>query len=333
MKLLENGITKHMFKKLALYSSLITLALNSNAYAAEPFEQWLQGVRLEASQKGISQATLNAAFKDVKPISRVIELDRKQPEGKLSFAQYKKRVISDARIAQGRRLYKEHRAELEKASKKYGVQPQYIVALWGIETSYGNNTGGFSVISALATLAHEGRRADFFRTELLNALKIIDQGHISAHKMKGSWAGAMGQNQFMPSSFKAYAVDGNGDGKRDIWTSLPDVFSSTANYLGTSGWKDDQRWGRAVKVPSSFSESMTGRDKKRSLSEWSKLGVVLPSGAPIPVVAEMKAALIAPDGLQGPTYLAYDNFDVIMKWNRSTYFATSVGLLADAIAR
>lgn len=301
--------------------------------ASESFSQWLSGLKSDAAKEGISSATIDAALTGIKPIPRVIELDRKQPEGKFTFTQYRQRVISQARIDQGRRLYKQHRVELKKAAEKYGVPAQYIVALWGVETSYGNNTGGFGVLPALATLAHDGRRSSFFRKELINALKIIDDGHISAKKMKGSWAGAMGQNQFMPSSFHAYAVDGNGDGKRDIWTSLPDVFASTANYLSKSGWKEDQRWGRRVSVPKGFPKSLTGRKVKKTLSEWKGMGVTLPGGGALPSSPNLKASLIAPDGLSGPTFLAYENFNVIMKWNKSTYFATSVGLLADAIAQ
>jgi membrane-bound lytic murein transglycosylase B len=323
-----------MLRILTLLALIVAVTVFSGAsYAAQDFDAWVKELRAEAAQKGISQQTIDAALSDLKPIPRVIELDRKQPEGKMTFAQYKKRVISDARIAQGRRLYKEHRAALEVAAQKYGVPAQYIVALWGVETSYGNNTGGFKVVPALATLAHDGRRSSFFRKELFDALKIIDEGHISAKSMKGSWAGAMGQNQFMPSSFHAFAIDGNADGKRDIWGTLPDVFASTANYLGTSGWKAEEKWGRAVKVPADLPKSLTGRKNKRTLQEWKNLGVTMPNGNKLPVVAGMKAALIAPDGLSGPTFLAYSNFDVIMKWNKSTYFATSVGLLAVQIAR
>jgi membrane-bound lytic murein transglycosylase B len=307
------------------------------AWAAQDFSSWLKNFRMEAESQGISQSTLNAALSGVTPISRVIELDRKQPEGTMTFAKYKDRVISQQRINTGRHLLRKHRGELEKAAAKYGVPPQVIVALWGIETSYGDNTGGFKVVDALATLAHDGRRSAFFRKELLNALKIIDAGHISAANMKGSWAGAMGQNQFMPSSFHAYAVDGNGDGKRDIWGSLPDVFSSTANYLSKSGWRADERWGRAVKIPASIRKATpkgkAGTKVKRSLSEWAAMGVTLPDGTPLPVVNGMKGAVVLPGGQAGPAYLVYDNYRVIMRWNNSTYFATSVGLLSDLIAQ
>lgn len=300
---------------------------------AEPFDAWLQSFKAEAAQKGISQTTLNQSLTGIEPIPRVIELDRKQPEGRLTFAEYQKRVINKARINQGRALYQKHRKELNQISGKYGVQPQYIVALWGIETSYGNNTGGFKVIPALATLAHEGRRADFFRAELINALKIIEAGHIHHTKMKGSWAGAMGQNQFMPSSFHAYAVDGNNDGKRDIWTSLPDVFASTANYLSSSGWRGDERWGRRIKLPAGFPQSLEGLETQKTLAQWSALGITQANGQGLPRAEDMKASIVAPDGLAGPAFLVYNNYRVILKWNRSKYFATSVGLLADQIAQ
>jgi membrane-bound lytic murein transglycosylase B len=318
--------------RLALFS-LCMVFLSAPATAAQNFDVWLDGVRQEAKQKGISEKTVQIALAGIKPIPRVIELDRKQPEGSMTFAQYYERVINDQRVKQGRYEYRKNRELLEVAAKKYGVPAHYIVALWGIETNYGGNTGGFKVVPALATLAHDGRRSSFFRSELMNALKILDEGHITAQNMKGSWAGAMGQNQFMPSSFHSFAVDGNNDGKRDIWGSLPDVFASTANYLSRSGWKEDQRWGREVSVPKGFPKSLEGKGTKKSIDEWSKLGVTLPSGGKLPNATGLKASLIAPDGLNGRTFLAYDNFRVIMKWNNSTYFATSVGLLADQIAQ
>lgn len=315
-----------------ILSLCLLIVFTTPAHADDKFDTWVAAFKDEAKRKGISAELLDNAFKGVKPVARIIELDRKQPEGTMTFAQYQKRVISDARIAQGRRMYQEHHELLDATAKKYGVPAQYIVALWGVETSYGNNTGGFDVVTALSTLAYDGRRAKFFRSELMNAFKILDEGHIDHKNMKGSWAGAMGQNQFMPSSFHAFAVDGNDDGRRDIWTSLPDVFASTANYLSKSGWREDEKWGRRVAVPKSLSKAQIGRDKKKTLAEWKRLGVTLPDGNDIPVIDGFKAAVIAPDGLDGPTYLVYHNFNVVLKWNRSDYFATSVGILADAIA-
>ncbi len=319
--------------KILLTTAVALLLTSGNVMASGDLNEWVAAFKRDAIRQGISERVVEDALRGFTPNSRIIELDRKQPEGTMTFAQYKKRVINDARVAQGRRLYNEHRDLLQKVSDKYGVPAQYIVALWGIETSYGNNTGGFNVPHALATLAYDGRRSSFFRKELINALKIIDAGHIDGATMKGSWAGAMGQNQFMPSSFHSFAVDGNDDGKRDIWTSLPDVFASTANYLSRSGWKEDELWGRRVRLPKSFSKDMIGLDVKHDLETWKRMGVTLPNGNAIPVVAGMKASVVAPDGLSGPAYLAYENYRVIMRWNKSTYFATSVGILADSIVQ
>jgi membrane-bound lytic murein transglycosylase B len=240
--------------------------------------------------------------------------------------------VTPDRIQKGQALYREHRALLDQVSARYNVQPHYIVALWGIETSFGKNTGGFNVVEALATLAYDGRRAEFFRSELMQALKILEEGHITPAAMKGSWAGAMGQNQFMPSSFFNFAVDGNGDGRTDIWTSLPDVFASTANYLSKSGWKGDERWGRAVSLPSTFPKSLSDGKTQKPLSQWAAIGVTLPGGEALPARDNFPAGIAAPDGVDGRAFLVYNNFQTTLKWNRSTYFALSVGLLADAIA-
>lgn len=318
---------------LSLLLTVMFCTSSIQAKADDKLDEWIAEFKKDAQSKGISKEVVDRALEGFKPSERIIELDRKQPEGTMTFAQYQNRVISDARIQQGRRMYEQHKDLLEKTAKKYGVPAQYIVALWGIETSYGNNTGGFNVPHALATLAYDGRRSSFFRGELINALKIIDAGHINNNEMKGSWAGAMGQNQFMPSSFHAYAVDGNDDGKRDIWTSLPDVFASTANYLSKSGWKGDQRWGRRVALPKDFRQDKVGLNIQKNLAQWRALGVTLPNGQPIPTHDTIMASLVMPDGEGGPVYLVYNNYRVIMKWNKSTYFATSVGLLADKIAQ
>lgn len=319
-------------KKFLTFSFLLFVANTALAGDQATYEQWLAGFKQQATRQGVSQQTIATAFADSKFLPRVIELDRKQPESKMTFPEYKAKIVSAQRINQGRHELRKHRVLLEEIGKTYGVQPQYIVALWGIETNFGSNTGGFSVIDSLATLAFEGRRSAFFTDELINALKIIDQGHIAAVNMKGSWAGAMGQSQFMPSSFLAYAQDYNRDGRKDIWNTHADVFASAANYLARSGWKGDEKWGRAVKIPANLTDSMIGRDKKRSIAEWARIGVTLPNGHPLPQ-ADMKGAIVVPDGVgSGEAFLVYGNYDTIMKWNRSTYFATSVGLLADAIA-
>lgn len=311
---------------LALFPFALTAAEPSEA----GFQQWVSSFKQRAESQGISRKTLKAAFRDAHFNEKVIRLDRKQPESTLTFEKYLDLVINDQRIREGRQMLQKHRALLEEVSKKYGVQPRFIVALWGIETSYGKITGGYSIIEALATLAYEGRRAEFFEKELVNALKIIDADHIEPDVMQGSWAGAMGQSQFMPSSFLAFAQDYNGDGKRDIWDTKADVFASIANYLSKSGWNDEITWGRKVKLPGNFDYSQTGRDTKKSILTWQKLGVRRANGQALPHV-DIPASIVLPGDKAGPAYMVYKNYDVIMKWNRSLFFATAVGILSDAI--
>ena len=298
---------------------------------AEEFNTWLDTLKIEARSKGISQSTIESSLSGIKPIPRVIELDRKQPEFTLTFKEYLRRVVSDRRIRIGKAKLVEHEKLLAEISIKYGVQPRYIIALWGIETDFGRITGGFPVISSLATLAYDGRRSKFFRKELFLALKIVDKGHITAKDMLGSWAGAMGQNQFMPSSFHAYAVDYNRDGSKDIWKTLPDIFASIANYLSKSGWQGDQTWGRAVRLPDKFSSKLLGRKIKKGLKQWHELGVRKLSGKDLPK-RNLISSIIRPEkGMVGPAFVVYHNYGVILKWNRSNYFATAVGTLSDKI--
>lgn len=311
----------------------ILLPMQSFAYSEQGFQTWLKAVETEALKKGISPNVVQEALGRVEFLPRVIALDGKQPEKKITFAEYRKRILSDTRITRGRKLYKEHADALQRVAQKYGVAPQYIVALWGTETNFGSYTGNFSVINSLATLAYEGRRGKFFRSELFKALEILDQGHIDIETMEGSWAGAMGQNQFMPSSFHRFAVDGNGDGRRDIWTNLDDVFASTANYLAKNGWKPGQKWGREVVLTQAISKDLLSKRMKKPLIFWQKKGVRLANGANLPQDADISATLYCPDGLASNCFLGYDNYRVFLAWNRSTYFASSVGLLADAISR
>jgi membrane-bound lytic murein transglycosylase B len=310
---------------------VLALMLPGQLEAAQDFSAWLQGVREEAKAAGISETTLDQALVGIEPIPRVIELDRRQPEFTLTFKQYLKRVVNDRRARIGRAKLVEHRELLDAIARKYRVQPRFIVALWGIETDFGRITGGFPVVASLATLAHDGRRSKFFRKELMLALRIIDQGHISAKKMIGSWAGAMGQNQFMPSSFHAYAVDHDGNGSKDIWGTLPDVFASIANYLSKSGWRDDQTWGRPATAPSNFKAELTGRKLRKKLSEWQSLGVRRADGSDLPA-RDLEASVISPEkNSLEPIFIAYHNYRVILRWNRSDYFAIAVGTLADRL--
>ena len=318
--------------KLAQFVALISvLLLFAVPGSAEDFQTWLVKLRVEAEGKGISQSVLDEALVGIQPIPRVIELDRRQPEFTLPFAQYRDRVVPQSRIKKGRVKYQENRDLLEEIGGKIGVQPRFIVALWGIETDFGRVTGGFKVIPALATLAHDGRRSAFFRKELLHALQILHEGHIAPKEMMGSWAGAMGQSQFMPSSFLAHAVDYDGDGRRDIWTTRPDIFASAANYLAKSGWRADQTWGREVKLPPDFDFALADLKVRKPIGGWQALGVRQPDGGDLPT-RQLSASIVLPEkGKMSPAYLVYGNYRTTLRWNRSTYFALAVGLLSDGI--
>jgi len=309
----------------------VLAAQTSSASAQDlPFAKWLDGLKREALGRGIAATTLDAAFVGIKPIPRVIELDRKQPEFTLTFRQYMDRVVPASRVKKGRKKFAENRAQLEKIGKQYGVEPRFLVAFWGIETDFGRVTGGFPVVPALATLAYDGRRSAYFRKELLNSLKILDEGHITPKKMVGSWAGAMGQCQFMPSSFLNFAVDQNGDGRKDIWTTKADVYGSAANYLSGSGWKYDQTWGRAVRLPANFDAKLANLKIRKRLSEWQRLGVRRTDGNDLPK-RDLMASIVFTEGPGSAAYAVYDNYRTILKWNRSTFFAVAVGSLADRL--
>jgi membrane-bound lytic murein transglycosylase B len=298
----------------------------------QSFADWLADFRNEASSLGISDPTLDTALSTVvEPLPRIIELDRSQPEFVQTFTGYMRNRMSDRRVERGRRLLAEHRELFGEIQRKYGIQPHYLAAFWALESNFGDETGGFSVINALATLAYDPRRADMFRAELLSALRIIDEGHIPAERMTGSWAGAMGQCQFMPSTFKAYAVDGDGDGKINIWASLPDVFASAGNYLSRLGWKADERWGREVILPADFDFALSGTGVRKTVSEWNSLGIKRADGSALGN-SDIIGSVIVPAGAKGPAFLAYNNFHTILEWNRSTFYGIAVGHLADRFA-
>jgi membrane-bound lytic murein transglycosylase B len=287
-------------------------------------------LRAEAVSRGVRASTLKGALDGVKLIPRVIELDRRQPEFTLTFRQYMDRVVPKSRVKKGRQRLRENRALLDGIARKYGVQPRFIVAFWGIETDFGRHTGGFSVIPALVTLAYDGRRSAYFRGELLHALDILDKNHVEPKNMIGSWAGAMGQTQFMPSSFVAYAVDYDGDGRKDIWNSRADALASGANYLARQGWKGDQTWGRPVTLPDGFDTGLADLGVRKPLSAWRRLGLRGAGGGDL-AGPELTASVVLPEGRDGPAYLIYNNYLTILKWNRSTFFALAVGFLADQL--
>ncbi|PMH41924.1 lytic transglycosylase [Vibrio sp. 10N.286.49.B3] len=324
-----------MFKQTALGLGLsLVFAMPVLGADKVSFEQYVTELKQEAKESGISTTILDQAFANVEFKPRAVTADKNQPERRLTLDEYIPRAVPDWKVKQAKELYQKHFTTLSKIGDKYGVQPRFIVALWGVESNFGKFTGNYQVVDALATMAYEGRREAFFRKELMAALTILEQGHITPQNMKGSWAGAMGQPQFMPSSFLAYAADGDGNNKKDIWTSEADVFASAANYLSQSGWDDTFTWGRQVQVPSGIDISLQGREasQAKTLDQWRKLGITRFDGSPLPSIdKDLKAWLIIPDGANGRNYLIYNNYNVLMKWNRSYYFALAVSHLADRI--
>jgi membrane-bound lytic murein transglycosylase B len=298
----------------------------------QEFSAWLAQLRVDASAAGISPATLDVALSGIEaPLQQVLDRDRKQPEMIQPLGVYVATRVSEERIAAGRRMLLRYHTWLGKIERQYQVQRRFIVALWGIESNYGRNTGNLEVIPALVTLAYDARRGDYFRKELLDALYIVDAKHIPLSQLKGSWAGAMGAFQFMPSTYRHYAVDADGDGRIDIWSSVPDALASAANYLAKAGWQNGQTWGRPVKLPETLDYSLAGLETSLPLSRWQALGVRRSNGKSLPH-RDLQASLIAPDGRGGPAYLVYHNLRVLRRWNRSSSFAVAVGTLADSYA-
>ena len=335
-----------VIKKLAvilLSASLSTSVLAEQKTQAD-FDVYVAALKKEALEKGYDEALVDQALATAKFKKKVISADKNQPEVKETLETYLPKRVPQWKIDRARKLYKENQDVLEKVAKEYGVQARFIVALWGLESNFGKIQGGHSVIASLVTLAFDGRRETMYKNQLWAALDILKEGHITLDKFKGSWAGAMGQTQFMPTSFNAYAVDYNGDGRKDIWTTEEDSFASIANYLKQAGWNDDLTWGRQVKLPEGFDNSNIlkrgtktrsqwseyWKDSERSLADWQALGVRKMDGSDLPNV-DVTAAMVMPDDVNGRMYLAYDNYKALMHWNRSYYFATSVGYLSDRI--
>ena len=311
---------------LLLFSGLLSAPLQ----ASPDFYAYVAGLKQQALAAGIKPETVAAAFANIRVIEPAIKHDKNQPEFKLTLDSYIPRAVPQWKVNQAKALYRQHLPLLTKIGAEYDVQPRFIVALWGIETNFGKLTGTYPLISSLATLAWDGRREDFFKGQLLDALRIIEQGHVTPSAFKGSWAGAMGQVQFMPSSFLKYAVDQDGDGKKDLWGNLADVFGSAANYLQQNGWHGDETWGRQVKLPEGLDPALLGLEQTRQLSAWQALGVRQLDGSPLPGV-EMQASLVRPDDAKGRAYLAYPNYLVLRHWNRSHYFVVAVVTLADRL--
>ncbi|CAH9066415.1 Tn3 family transposase TnXax1 [Pseudoalteromonas holothuriae] len=333
-----------MIKKLTVLVSALCISSSVWANTQAKFEDYVADLKAEAQSKGYEQALIDSAFATAKFKKKVITNDKNQPEVVETLETYLPKRVPQWKINQARKLYKEHKTILEKIAKEYGVQARFIVALWGLESNFGRIQGGYPVISALITLAFDGRREALYKRQLWAALDILKSGHITLDDFKGSWAGAMGQTQFMPTSFNAYAVDYNNDGRKDIWTTTEDAFASIANYLKQAGWNDDLTWGRQIQLPEGFDHKYVlkrgtktrkqwlayWQDSERSLQDWQALGLRRADGSDLPKVS-VTAALVMPDDINGRMYLAYDNYKALMHWNRSYYFATSVGYLSDRI--
>jgi len=320
-----------MKRRAFLATATLFAALPALSFAADTdFATWLARLRREAIAKGIRPQSVDRALRGVREIDRVIELDRAQPETKYTLQEYLDRIVTPDRISAGLQNLQENRTVLEQVTARYRVQPRFIVALWGLESNFGQVSGNFPTISALATLAYDGRRSELFRGELIAAIRIVDLGYIRPEDMRGSWAGAMGQCQFMPSTYLKAAVSFSGDGQRDIWNRRRDVLASIANYLAMLGWSDNETWGREVLAPAGLNPAFIGKEVSKLLPEWRRLGLRQLDGGELSG-RDIAASLVMPDGPDGRAFLIYDDFRVLLRWNNSTYFAISVGLLADAM--
>lgn len=289
------------------------------------FSQWREQFRAEALAAGISAATFDQAFAGVQPDPAVIEADRSQPEFTRPVWQYLEGAISPQRVRSGRRLLSEHATTLDQIEARYGVDRETLVAVWGLESSFGQIMGDKSVIRSLATLAHEGRRPAFAKSQLIAALEILQHGDVAPQRMRGSWAGAMGQTQFIPTTYNTHAVDFDGDGKRDIWNSSADALASAAHYLQASGWKQGKAWGFEVELPEGFDYALADTEIRKPLAEWRSLGLRnLPGN-----LEEASASLLLPAGHRGPAFLITDNFRAILRYNNSSAYALAIGLLAE----
>jgi membrane-bound lytic murein transglycosylase B len=312
----------------------LLLTFSQEGQTKPTFTEYVGQLKEEALSLGYSRPWLDEVFSQVSYRQSTVQADNNQPETKITLDSYLATRVPDWKVQQAVSLMAEHFDLLEQVEQQYGVQKSFIVALWGNESNFGKIMGRHPVLSSLTTLAYDGRREVMFKKQLFAALSILKQGHIRQEDFVGSWAGAMGQSQFMPQSFLDYAVDFNGNGKIDIWSEPGDVFASIANFLGAEGWSDTGTWGRQVTMPDSLDPKLIGLKSthKKSLAQWQALGVKRYAGTDLPKVC-IDANLIAPDGPKGRVYLVYNNFLTLMKWNRSSYFGLSVSYLTDRIKK
>ena len=304
--------------------------LTTSVFASShTFEDFLVQIRQMATEQGVSKATIDRAFFQLSPRPEALEEDIKQPEFNQNFWSYVNKRVTQTRLNNGYDTLKQNSSLLNKTTQQYGVPTYVLVSFLGIESNYGYHTGSHNLVQSLATLAYDRRRSNFFTRELIELLKLIDKNKIPLDA-KGSWAGAMGAVQFMPTSVQAYGVDANKDGKIDLWNDKEDIYASAANFLKKNGWAKGEKWGREASIPKNFDYKQTGLGIKKSVNDWAKLGVLRANGNRLPN-SNMKASLIVPMGHRGPAFLVYRNFDVIMDWNHSILYAISVGYLADRI--
>ena len=319
-----------LIRSIPVASAAILLGSAATARAAGSFQDFLVEVDRQAAARGVSYATRRAALYGLGPNQDVIDLDNRQPEFTETWAQYSAGRLSASRIAHGQQNYATNRSLLAAIYTQFGVPPGVIMGIWGLETNYGTYTGGFSVVQALATLGWSSHRPGYFRSELISALSIIDSGAVTPQGMTGSYAGAMGQPQFMPSVYLKLAVSFSGTGRPDIWTSVPDSLASIANYLSASGWRGSGPWGEAVLLSSGVDAAAIDPDQAEPLSNWLAMGVRRLPNHPV-VAGTMPARLIQPDGVGGDAFLVYPNYRAIRRYNPSDFYALSVGLLGDLI--
>ncbi len=298
------------------------------AIPPDDFAACLDRIRDTARSRDIAPTTIDEMLGGVTPSDRVIELDRRQPEFTTTLHDYLNARVDRGRIQSGRRMLREHADLLGRIEADYGVPARYLVAFWGLESNFGRTTGSMSTVRSLATLACDRRRGEFFESELISALHLVDEQTLAADQLRGSWAGALGNFQFLPSVYRRHAVDADGDGRIDLWDSLPDAAESAANFLRARGWTPEQRWGREVRLPEGFDYRLA--ETEQSVNEWAQAGLRRANGKALPS-ADFDARLIVPAGAEGPAFLVYPNFDVIMRWNPSRAYALSVGLLADRL--
>ena len=317
------------FSLLALAAPTV-IGLPHRAEAAQTFGQWIERFWPTARAACIKRETYDLAFKGMTPDPKVIEAANFQPEYKKPIGEYVDRVVSDKRVTGGKQKLEENKALLDILEKRYGVDRTIIVAIWGVESNYGTQPGDMNVIRSLATLAYYNTKASFARQQLITALKILQRGDISVEAMNGSWAGAMGHTQFIPTTYQAYAVDYDGDGKRNIWNDVPDALASTASYLKHSNWQAGQTWGYEVTLPKGLNPKKYSERTLKSVGEWQKLGIKRVNGEAFPRPGD-KAGLFAPAGTAGPAFLVLTNFRSILRYNNATSYALGVGHLADRL--